>query len=139
MFTLFRPCLEQQRLDLYKVWMSLLEARSCCSSQPILQKALQGRKPPYNSGLLPVVKALSDRTQFLQADVLKLCIQLLFSYYSSIAEDLYHIFSTEIQKMSKYWTASKTTLHISDTTNRAYCEYSIYTHINKASNSSLFP
>lgn len=72
--------------------MSLLKARSCYSSKSILQKALQGGKPPYNCGLLPVVKALSDRTQLLQANVLKFCIQL--------AEALSHIFPNEIQKMS---------------------------------------
>lgn len=111
--------------------MSLLEASSSHSSKPISQKALQGGKQPYNCGFLPVVKALSHRTQFLQADVLKLCIQL--------AEALFHIFTIDIQRMGKHWTASKRSSHISDTKNWAFCEYNIYTHIKKTRNWSLFP
>lgn len=111
--------------------MSLLKARSCCSYKSILQTALQGGKPPYTCGLLPVVKALSDRTQLLQADFLKFCIQL--------AEALSHIFPTEIQKTSKYWTTSKRSSHISDTKNRAFSECNIYMHIQITAATHLFP
>lgn len=112
--------------------MSLLEARSSHSSNPILQKALQGGKQPYNCGFLPVVKALSHRTQFLQTAVLKYCIQL--------AEALFHIFfPTEIQKMGKHWATSKRSSHILDTKKGAFCECNIYTHIKKNRNWSLFP
>lgn len=110
--------------------MSLLEARSSHSSNPILQKALQGGKQPYNCGFLPVVKALSHRTQFLQTAVLKYCIQL--------AEALFHIFfPTEIQKMGKHWAASKRSSHILDTKKGAFCECNIYIHMKKTRNWSL--